>query len=69
MIQSSLATKSQSFDLVKSEIEQTIRNAETSLERFQETRESGEDLQNCTSSGAFLCWWSSGAAHSCAKRQ
>ncbi|MGM0569173.1 chemotaxis protein [Marinobacter sp.] len=47
MIQSSLATKSQSFDLVKSEIEQTIRNAETSLERFQENRESGEDLQNC----------------------
>lgn len=47
MIQSSLATKSQSFDLVKSEIEQTIRHAETSLERFQENRESGEDLQNC----------------------
>ncbi|MFW5823990.1 MAG: chemotaxis protein [Marinobacter sp.] len=47
MIQSSLATKSQSFDLVKSEIEQTIRNAEASLERFQENRESGEDLQNC----------------------
>jgi hypothetical protein len=47
MIQSSLATKSQSFDLVKSEIEQTIRNAEISLERFQENRESGEDLQNC----------------------
>lgn len=47
MIQSSLATKSQSFDLVKSEIEQTIRNAESSLERFQENRESGEDLQNC----------------------
>lgn len=47
MVQSSLATKSQSFDLVKTEIEQTIRQAETSLERFQENRESGEDLQNC----------------------
>ncbi|MDC0661845.1 chemotaxis protein [Marinobacter sp. SS21] len=47
MVQSSLATKSQSFDLVKSEIEQTIRQSETSLERFQENRESGEDLQNC----------------------
>jgi scaffold protein FimL len=47
MVQSSLATKSQSFDLVKSEIEQTIKNAESSLERFQENRESGEDLQNC----------------------
>ena len=47
MVQSSLATKSQSFDLVKNEIEQTIKNAESSLERFQENRESGEDLQNC----------------------
>ncbi|TGN41613.1 chemotaxis protein [Marinobacter confluentis] len=47
MVQSSLATKSQSFDLVKSEIEQTIKNAESSLERFQENRDSGEDLQNC----------------------
>lgn len=47
MVQSSLATKSQSFDLVKSEIEQTIRQSEASLERFQENRESGEDLQNC----------------------
>lgn len=47
MVQSSLATKSQSFDLVKSEIEQTIKQAETSLERFQEDRESGQDLQNC----------------------
>ncbi|MCK2147672.1 MULTISPECIES: chemotaxis protein [Marinobacter] len=47
MVQSSLATKSQSFDLVKSEIEQTIKQAESSLERFQENRESGEDLQNC----------------------
>jgi hypothetical protein len=42
-----MATKSQSFDLVKHEIEQTIKNAETSLERFQENRDSGEDLQNC----------------------
>ncbi|MFO8141561.1 MAG: chemotaxis protein [Marinobacter sp.] len=47
MVQSSLATKSQSFDLVKSEIEKTIKQAESSLERFQENRESGEDLQNC----------------------
>ncbi|HET8848434.1 MAG: chemotaxis protein [Marinobacter sp. 34-60-7] len=47
MVQSSLATKSQSFDLVKHEIEQTIKQAESSLERFQENRESGEDLQNC----------------------
>ncbi|MDY6840161.1 MAG: chemotaxis protein [Pseudomonadota bacterium] len=47
MVQSSLATKSQSFDLVKSEIEQTIKQAESSLERFQENREKGEDLQNC----------------------
>lgn len=41
------AAKSQSFDLVKSEVEQTIKQAETSLERFQEDRESGQDLQNC----------------------
>lgn len=47
MVQSSLATKSQSFDLVKVEIEQTIRQSEASLERFQENRENGEDLQNC----------------------
>jgi hypothetical protein len=47
MVQSSLATKLQSFDLVKSEIEQTIRQAENRLARFQENRESDEDLQNC----------------------
>jgi hypothetical protein len=47
MVQSSLATKSQSFDLVKHEIEQTVKQAESSLERFQENRESGQDLQNC----------------------
>lgn len=47
MVQSSIATKSQSFDLVKAEIEQTIRQAEAGLERFQENRESSEDLQNC----------------------
>ncbi|QCF26181.1 chemotaxis protein [Hydrocarboniclastica marina] len=47
MVQSSIATKSQSFDLVKGEIENTIREAEQGLERFQENRESGEDLQNC----------------------
>lgn len=37
MVQSSLATKSQSFDLVKSEIEQTIRQAESSLNAFRKT--------------------------------
>ncbi|HKK57508.1 chemotaxis protein [Marinobacter sp.] len=47
MVQSSMATKSQSFDLVKNEIELTIKNAESSLERFQENRERGGDLQNC----------------------
>jgi len=39
--------KSSSFDLVCKEIEHTIQEAEGSLERFQENRESGEDLQNC----------------------
>jgi len=47
MVQSFLATKSQSFDLVKSGIEQTIRQAEDRLECFQKNRESDEDLQNC----------------------
>lgn len=47
MVQPSLAANSQSFDLVKNEIEQTIRHAEKSLARFQENRESEEDLQNC----------------------
>ncbi len=47
MVQSSLVTKSQSLDLVKSEIEQTIRQAEFSLARFQENRDSDEDLQSC----------------------
>ncbi|OEY67684.1 chemotaxis protein [Marinobacter sp. X15-166B] len=47
MVQSSLATRPQSFDLVKSEIEQTIKHAGMSLDRFQDNRESGEDLQNC----------------------
>ena len=47
MVQSSLATKSQSFELVKEEIENTIGQAELSLERFQENRESESDLQNC----------------------
>lgn len=47
MVQSSIATKSQSFDLVKGEIENTIKQSEQALERFQENRESGEDLQNC----------------------
>ncbi|MDX1589523.1 MAG: chemotaxis protein [Oleiphilaceae bacterium] len=46
MVQSSLATKSHAFDLVREEIESTIRHAEQSLERFQENRENGEDLQN-----------------------
>jgi|AntDeeMinimDraft_4_1070355.scaffolds.fasta_scaffold00088_45 hypothetical protein len=47
MVQASLATKTQSFGLVREEIEHTIGQAEQSLERFQENRESGEDLQNC----------------------
>lgn len=47
MVQSSLTTRSQSFELVKEEIENTIGQAELSLERFQENRESEEDLQNC----------------------
>ena len=47
MVQSSLATKSHSFELVKGEIESTIKQSEQSLERFQDNRESGEDLQNC----------------------
>jgi hypothetical protein len=46
MVQASITTRSQSFDLVKTEIEQTIRQAEESLERFQENRESQESLQN-----------------------
>ncbi|WP_020408875.1 hypothetical protein [Hahella ganghwensis] len=41
------AKKSTSFDLVEKEISNTIEQAELSLERFQENRESGEDLQNC----------------------
>jgi len=36
-----------SIELVQSEIETTIHHAEKSLERFQENRDSGEDLQNC----------------------
>lgn len=47
MVQPSLATRSHSFDLVRSEIEQTIKQAESSLERFQENRTSSDDLQNC----------------------
>jgi len=46
MVQSSLTTKKQSFDVVKTEIEETIRCAESSLERFLDNRDSGEDLQN-----------------------
>lgn len=46
MVQSSLATKSHAFDLVREEIETTIKQAEKSLERFQENRDNGEDLQN-----------------------
>jgi hypothetical protein len=41
------ARKSGSFDLVEKEIFNTIEQAELSLVRFQENRESGEDLQNC----------------------
>lgn len=47
MVQPSLATRSHSFDLVRNEIEQTIKQAETSLERFQENRDKAEELQNC----------------------
>src|SRR5690554_7736153 len=48
MIDATVARKkSSSFDLVFKEIEHTIHEAEGSLERFQENRESGEDLQNC----------------------
>ena len=36
-----------SIELVQTEIESTIHQAELSLERFQENRDSGEDLQNC----------------------
>lgn len=41
------ARKSGSFDLVQKEIFNTVEQAEVSLFRFQENRESGEDLQNC----------------------
>ncbi|WP_077531297.1 chemotaxis protein [Vreelandella utahensis] len=47
MVQASLASKTQSFGLVREEIEHTIGQAEQSLEQFQENRESEEDLQNC----------------------
>lgn len=47
MAQSSLANRLNSFDLVRGEIESTIKQAELSLERFQENRDRGEDLQNC----------------------
>lgn len=41
------STSLSSIELVKPEIENTIQQAELSLERFQENRDSGEDLQNC----------------------
>lgn len=47
MVQASLASKTQSFGLVREEIEETIGQAEQSLEQFQENRESEEALQNC----------------------
>ena len=47
MVQPSLAARSHSFDLVRNEIEQTIKQAETGLERFQENRNKAEELQNC----------------------
>lgn len=46
MVQASIATRSQSFDLVKSEIEKTIKRSEQGLEDFLERGES-EDLNNC----------------------
>lgn len=36
-----------SIELVHAEIDTTIHQTETSLERFQENRDSSEDLQNC----------------------
>lgn len=47
MTAASIAAKANSFELVQSEIETTVKQAEKNLERFQENRESGEDLQNC----------------------
>lgn len=41
------STSISSIELVQPEIENTIHQAEKSLERFQENRDSGEDLQNC----------------------
>jgi len=41
------STTVSSIELVQPEIESTIQQAELSLERFQENRDSGEDLQNC----------------------
>ena len=41
------STAVSSIELVQPEIESTIQQAELSLERFQENRDSGEDLQNC----------------------
>jgi hypothetical protein len=41
------STSISSIELVQPEIETTIHLAEQSLERFQENRDSGEDLQNC----------------------
>src|SRR5690554_5316804 len=41
------STSLSSIELVKPEIENTIKQAENSLEHFQENRDSGEDLQNC----------------------
>ncbi len=43
LTQSSLS----SIELVHAEIDATIQQAETSLERFQENRDSSEELQNC----------------------
>ncbi|WP_250658329.1 hypothetical protein [Alkalimarinus coralli] len=47
MTAASVGAKANSFELVQSEIETTVKQAEKNLERFQENRESGEDLQNC----------------------
>ncbi|MCG8609093.1 MAG: chemotaxis protein [Pseudomonadales bacterium] len=47
MAETSLSTMAGSFDLVYGELQVTIKEAEQSLERFQENRESSEDLQNC----------------------
>ncbi len=42
-----IAAKTQAFEMVQTEIEVTIKQAEQNLANFQENRESSEELQNC----------------------